>query len=71
MNDIQNFVRDNWKTILCEANSRLDKVLSQSIFQLPKNFLLNAIFWALLFIEKYDATVHLANRIRTSQIFTQ
>ena len=26
MNDLQSFVRDNWKTILCEANSRLDKV---------------------------------------------
>ena len=26
MNDLQNFVRDNWKTILTEANSRLDKV---------------------------------------------
>ena len=29
MNDIQNIIRDNWKTILCEANSRLDKVLFQ------------------------------------------
>ena len=27
MNDLQSFVRDNWKTILCEANSRLDKVI--------------------------------------------
>ena len=26
MNDLQSLVRDNWKTILCEANSRLDKV---------------------------------------------
>ena len=26
MNDLESFVRDNWKTILCEANSRLDKV---------------------------------------------
>jgi len=25
MNDVQSFIRDNWNTILCEANSRLDK----------------------------------------------
>ena len=27
MNDLQTIIRDNWKTILYEANSRLDKVI--------------------------------------------
>ena len=27
MNELQTIIRDNWKTILCEANSRLDKVI--------------------------------------------
>ena len=38
MNDLQNFVRDNWKTILSEANSRLDKVKFLKIFRSPEFF---------------------------------
>ena len=37
MNDLQNFVRDNWKTILSEANSRLDKVKFLIFFR-PSEF---------------------------------